>query len=96
MIRDPDFAQASPQWVGDIVARWSRARGAEVALASEGRSHTWRELEQERVSWSARLLALGVRPGDRVMVVGENCPAMVMLVFAIATLRAWVVNVNAR
>ncbi|MEO7744193.1 MAG: AMP-binding protein [Usitatibacter sp.] len=96
MIRDPDFAQASPQWVGDIAARWARARGAETALAQEGAVLAWAELEAARLEWCARLAALGVRAGDRVMVVGENCPAMVMLVLAIASLRAWVVNVNAR
>jgi acyl-CoA synthetase (AMP-forming)/AMP-acid ligase II len=96
MIRDPDSAQAAPQWVGDIPARWARARAAEPALAREGAVHTWRELEAARLEWSARLASLGVRAGDRVMVVGENGPAMVMLVFAIASLRAWVVNVNAR
>ena len=96
MIRDPELAQAVPHWVGDILARWARARGPELALAGEGARHSWTELEQARLEWSARLAALGVRPGDRVMVVGENCPAMVMLVFAIASLRAWVVNVNAR
>jgi acyl-CoA synthetase (AMP-forming)/AMP-acid ligase II len=96
MIRDPDFAQAAPQWVGDILARWARVRGAEVALAREGQHHSWADLEEARIAWSARLASLGVRPGDRVMVVGENCPAMVMLVFAIVSLRAWVVNVNAR
>jgi long-chain acyl-CoA synthetase len=96
MIRDPEFAQAAPQWVGDILARWARARGAQVALASEGATHTWSELERARLDWSERLATLGVRPGDRVIVVGENCPAMVMLVFAIVSLRAWVVNLNAR
>ncbi len=96
MIRDPDSAQAAAQWVGDILARWARARGAEAALVSEGQGHSWRELEQQREAWSARLASLGVRAGDRVMVVGENGPAMVMLVFAIASLHAWVVNVNAR
>ena len=96
MIRDPDTAEAAPRWVGEILARWARARGAQTALASEGATHTWAELEQARSDWSERLAALGVRRGDRVMVVGENGPAMVMLVFAIASLRAWVVNVNAR
>jgi acyl-CoA synthetase (AMP-forming)/AMP-acid ligase II len=84
------------RWVDEIPARWARDRGGQTALACARSRHTWRELEQARTEWGARLAGLGVRPGDRVMVVGENGPAMVMLVFAIATLRAWVVNVNAR
>ena len=96
MIRDPDPAEPAPQWVGDMLTRWARARGGDAALVREGMRHTWSDLEEARRAWSARLAALGVRPGDRVMVVGENGPAMVMLVFAITSLRAWVVNVNAR
>lgn len=84
------------RWVEEIPARWARERGDATALACARSRHTWRELEQARVAWAERLAGLGVRPGDRVMVVGENCPAMVMLVFALSTLRAWAVNVNAR
>jgi acyl-CoA synthetase (AMP-forming)/AMP-acid ligase II len=84
------------RWVDEIPARWARDRSEATALACARSRHTWRELEQARTEWSARLAGLGVRAGDRVMVVGENCPAMVLLVFALATLRAWAVNVNAR
>ena len=38
----------------------------------------------------------GVRPGDRVLVVGENCAALVALLFGIARVDAWPVLVNAR
>jgi long-chain acyl-CoA synthetase len=83
-------------WVEEIPARWARERSDAPVLACARSRHAWRELEVARLEWSRRIATLGVRPGDRVMVVGENCPAMVMLVFALATLRAWVVNVNAR
>ncbi|AVR97432.1 class I adenylate-forming enzyme family protein [Pseudoduganella armeniaca] len=45
---------------------------------------------------AAQLRALGVRPGDRVMVVGENCANLVALIFAAGLVDAWIVNVNAR
>jgi long-chain acyl-CoA synthetase len=85
-----------PRWLDQIPARWAKERGGATVLACAAAEHSWLELEQARREWSGRLARLGVRPGDRVMVVGENCPAMVMLVFALASLRAWVVNVNAR
>jgi long-subunit acyl-CoA synthetase (AMP-forming) len=44
-----------------------------VALAAREQPITWQELERAP-RWSARLARLGVRAGDRVMVVGENCP----------------------
>jgi acyl-CoA synthetase (AMP-forming)/AMP-acid ligase II len=84
------------RWLGEIPAAWAAQDGARLALMNAAATHSWRDLEESRLEWAQRLETLGVRPGDRVMVVGENAPAMVMLIFAIATLRAWVVNVNAR
>ena len=42
------------------------------------------------------LRELGVRPGDRVMVVCENCRAFVAILLALAALDAWPVLVNSR
>lgn len=86
----------APRWLEEIPGRWATSRADHAALVSAQRRHTWRGLEAARNAWSERLADLGVGPGDRVMVVGENCPAMAMLVFAIVSRRAWVVNVNAR
>jgi acyl-CoA synthetase (AMP-forming)/AMP-acid ligase II len=86
----------APSWVGDIPATWAGADGGRVALVDASGSHTWRDLDDARRAWAERLAALGVRAGDRVMVVGENAPAMAMLIFAVTTLRAWIVNTNAR
>ncbi|MDO8274104.1 MAG: class I adenylate-forming enzyme family protein, partial [Serpentinimonas sp.] len=38
----------------------------------------------------------GVRPGDRVLVVAENCPEHVALVLACSRVGAWACGVNAR
>ncbi len=38
----------------------------------------------------------GVRGGDRVLIVGENSPALLALLFGVAQLDAWAVIVNAR
>ena len=85
------------QRVGEIPAVWAGARAAEPALANASTSMTWHELESARQAWSARLAAeFGVRPGDRVMVLGENGPAMALFLFAVPSTGAWVVNVNAR
>jgi long-chain acyl-CoA synthetase len=42
------------------------------------------------------LRAYDVRPGDRVLVVAENCVDQVALVFAASTVGAWAVPANAR
>ena len=85
------------QRVGDIPSLWAAARAREPVLVNERASHTWGELEAARLEWRRRLAEeFGVRPGDRVMVVGENGPAMALFLFALPSAGAWVVNVNAR
>lgn len=45
---------------------------------------------------AAQLRALGVRGGDRVLLVAENCVAVGVLVLAASAIDAWVAVVNAR
>ncbi len=82
--------------IQEIPARWAGARGDALALEDASGAWTWRELELRRALLAESLAALGVRAGDRVMVVGENSCLAVALIFAITTLDAQVVNVNAR
>lgn len=51
---------------------------------------TWIELLAQE------LRADGVRPGDRVMIVAENCPEHVALILACSRVGAWSCGVNAR
>ena len=97
MIRDPAVLDLTPSGrLEAIPGRWAGVRGAAPALADTRGEWTWRELEHGRKQLAELLLTLGVRAGDRVMVVGENCATLVALLFAISSVHAWVVNVNAR
>ena len=97
MIRDPATAElASPGRLEAIPARWAIARGTALALADARGEWNWRELEHGRKQLAELLLTLGIRAGDRVLVVGENCATLVALLFAIWSVNAWAVNVNAR
>jgi acyl-CoA synthetase (AMP-forming)/AMP-acid ligase II len=79
------------------IARDGAARAPDApALHEDGRLWTYAQLGAEVDAHAALLRQLGVRAGDRVMVVGENCVAQVALIFAAAELDAWIVNVNAR
>ncbi|MFN3790845.1 class I adenylate-forming enzyme family protein [Massilia sp.] len=82
-----------PARIGDILRR--HPAGA-PALVENGRAWTYGELRLEVERHAARLRELGVRPGDRVMLVSENSVAQVALIFAIASIDAWSVTVNAR
>lgn len=74
------------------------ARGAPdaTALIDGATSWTYAQLRMAVAQQADALVRAGVRAGDRVMVVSENCASQVALLFAIASLRAWIVNVNAR
>jgi acyl-CoA synthetase (AMP-forming)/AMP-acid ligase II len=79
-----------------IPALWAERRPDAVALADPAGPRTWRELDAAIAAIADTLRKRGVRPGDRVMIVGENCAAMVAVLFAVASLDAWIVNLNAR
>jgi long-chain acyl-CoA synthetase len=90
----PQYDEA-PDRIEGIPALWAR-RTPQAAAIVDDRVRTWIELEAAVDAAAAHLRSLGVRPGDRVMVVGENGPAAVQMLFAVARAGAWVVNVNAR
>jgi len=85
-----------PSRISDIVRIQAERSPQSPALAEGERTWTYAHLERETGRYAALLRELGVRPGDRVMLVSENCCAQVALLFAIASLDAWSVNVNAR
>jgi long-chain acyl-CoA synthetase len=56
---------------------------------------TYRELEEIISTTAGWLRASGVRTGDRVMIVGENCREFAAVLLAVCRLDAWPVPVNA-
>jgi len=58
----------------------------------------WRyaDLGREIVEAREWLVSLGIRPGDRLMTVGENSRALVVLLLAASELDAWLAIVNSR
>ena len=87
---------ALPARISAIVRDGAARTPDASALHEDGRYWTYAQLAAEVDAHAALLRRLGVRAGDRVMVVGENCVAQVALIFAAADLDAWIVNVNAR
>jgi long-chain acyl-CoA synthetase len=92
----PALLAALPARISAIARQRAAHTPDAPALNEGGRFWTYAQLALEVDTHLALLRQLGVRPGDRVMVVGENCVAQVALIFAAAELDAWIVNVNAR
>ncbi len=95
------------RWASELLAELPERLSTQVLQFGE--SHPGREaLVEGNVHWSYAELArevraatdwlreLGVRPGDRLMSVGENCRALVVLLLAASELDAWLAIVNAR
>lgn len=61
-----------------------------------GRSLSFADLGALTDTAEAELRALQVRPGDRVLVVAENCPEHAALILACSRVGAWSCGVNAR
>lgn len=87
---------ALPKRIAHPALHWADTTPDAPALATAERGLTYREL-RSAIGEARRLLGeMGVRSGDRVMIVGENGIAMVVLIFAISELDAWSVIVNGR
>jgi fatty-acyl-CoA synthase len=65
-----------------------------AALIFFGRIYSYREVQGTAGRLAARLHALGVKKGDRVMLDMQNCPQLVIAHFAILRANAVVVPVN--
>lgn len=85
-----------PERTSDVLDRWVELSPESLALVEPSGNWTYRQLAfivDEAATW---LSQSGVRQGDRVMVVCENCRAFVAVLLALAQLDAWPVLVNAR
>lgn len=94
--RVADLLTDLPDRTCDLVTQWSERSPDRPALVETSGIWTYRQLESVVSETQQWLLASGVRPGDRVMMVCENCRAFVGILLALAALDAWPVLVNAR
>ncbi|MCG2594138.1 long-chain fatty acid--CoA ligase [Ramlibacter sp. XY19] len=78
----------------DNLATSARRYPGKAALVFFGRVLTYAQLQQRAERLAARLHALGVRKGDRVLLDMQNCPQLVIAHFAILRANAVVVPVN--
>ena len=78
----------------DNVAISAKRYPDKPALVFFGRTTTYATLKSQAEQLAARLVALGVKKGDRVVLCMQNCPQLVIAHFAILRANAVVVPVN--
>ncbi len=85
-----------PERISGVVRPWSERSPDRPALVEASGTWTYGQLASAVSDAQVWLTASGVRSGDRVMVVCENCRAFVAVLLALAELDAWPALVNAR
>src|SRR5215813_5331609 len=81
--------------LGDLLTRLGRALpDRDAVVYAQGPRWTFRELEREARTIARGLLALGVSPGERVVVWSTNVPEWIVLQFALAKIGAVLVTAN--
>jgi long-chain acyl-CoA synthetase len=91
-----DVLAGLPIRIGHVFRPYAEHTPGQRALVSPEGRLTYGELA-ELVSGTARsLLSLGVRPGDRMTIIGENCLSLAVLVLAASEIDAWSVVVHPR
>jgi len=89
-------ALVAPTRISDVVKPWAEQSPDRPALVESTGTWTYRQLAAAISDTQAWLHQLHVRPGDRVLIVGENCRAFVTILLALAGMDAWPVLVNSR
>jgi acyl-CoA synthetase (AMP-forming)/AMP-acid ligase II len=85
-----------PQRIEGLAARAAWRDPSALAIVAPDSTLDYAGLARAIDAAAAALRGLGVRPGDRVMIVGENCAAALVLTLAVAGVGAWPAPVNAR
>jgi len=81
--------------VGELLTRLAAALPAHEALVYEGQPrYTFAALDQEARTIARGLMALGVEPGERVVLWATNVPEWVVLQFALGKIGAVLVTAN--
>jgi long-chain acyl-CoA synthetase len=91
-----EILEKLPKNIRGVVSESARVNGDRGALSETSGSWTYFELDAAITETQAWLAELGVRAGDRVMIVSENCRALVAVLLAVAGMDAWAVPVNAK
>src|SRR5687767_12434330 len=93
----PEILAELPERLIDLVRRGAARWPQQIAMSEAGGAAITYGAFAEAVEAAAKALAaLGVRAGDRVMIVNENCIAAGLVFFAASALDAWPMLVNAR
>ncbi|WP_417422179.1 class I adenylate-forming enzyme family protein [Halomonas sp.] len=85
-----------PERLSTRVLENAQRLGGQPAIVDGQVRWSYAELGQEIHAACHWLKTLGIRPGDRIMTVSENCRALVVLLLAASEMDVWLAIVNSR
>ena len=91
-----EIAEGLPRRIHEVVADHVAHAPGRVALIEDGAAWSYRELDRRVTDIATALSSLGVRAGDRMIVVSENCISLAALLLAASRLDAWAIVANPR
>lgn len=91
-----EILESLPENISDVIKPWVERSPDHPALVETAGTWTYQQLDEAIARTQAWLLESGVRPGDRVMIVCENCRAFIAAFLALNGIDAWPVLVSAR
>jgi acyl-CoA synthetase (AMP-forming)/AMP-acid ligase II len=92
----PIILKTLPSRIGDVVQLWAERSPDKPALVEGANTWTYSQLAFAIARTQEWLTKSGIRAGDRVLIVCENCRAFVAVFLAVTALDALPVLVNAR
>ncbi|KIL99037.1 Long-chain-fatty-acid--CoA ligase [Paramagnetospirillum magnetotacticum MS-1] len=91
-----DILADLPPRLSQLVRQWERRSPQAPAMIQGETRWSYAQLGKAMDEAGALLKGLEVRPGDRLMLVGENCLLLVAMILAAGELDAWAAIINAR
>ncbi|MGE4611934.1 MAG: AMP-binding protein [Paracoccaceae bacterium] len=82
------------KWLDELVVK--HEQDSPAIIDHDGRTFSYGDLAKMVETMASTLTAHGVRPGDRLMLVSENCATYAVTVLAAFKLKVWVSPINAR
>jgi acyl-CoA synthetase (AMP-forming)/AMP-acid ligase II len=91
-----EVLEGLPRRIHEVIDRHVRERPARFALVEDGGRLSYSDLDLAVRATAEAIVALGVRPGDRVMIVSENSIALACLLLSASRIDAWAIVANPR
>jgi len=91
-----EIAGGLPSRIHEVMAGPVANAPDQIALVEDGAAWSYRDLDRRVTEIAAVLSSFGVRAGDRMIIVSENCIALAVLLLAASRLGAWAIVANPR